>query len=196
MSKVFIYSISCPETGEVRYIGKTIDPVSRFRKHLTYKRNTLCAKWIKSIQSKGLLPVFSVLKECNEIDWQDVERYYIRRYRMLGANLTNMTEGGDGGATMTGKKLTQEQKNKISVANTGRPRPDLKEYNQLKSLSVDQYDLNGNFIANHLSIRQAAQSVNRDDRRIQFMCKDGKTPNGRKINHVGGYIFKYASACN
>src|SRR5688572_2866476 len=76
--KIYIYTISDPITGLVRYVGKTKDPNNRFKKHLTSnKLNTKSCRWIKGLKSKGLKPVFDIIDTCSESDWQQKERQYI-----------------------------------------------------------------------------------------------------------------------
>ena len=71
---------------------------------------------------------------------------------------------------MGGRKLTKEQSNKISLSKIGKKRPDLIG-NKLQAKRVAKYDLEGNKIAEYSSIKEAAKSINRSDRRIQFMVK-------------------------
>ena len=107
----------------------------------------------------------------------------------MGAKLLNHTKGGEGGDTMSGRKLTQEQSLKISLSKIGKKRNDLSVNNKaLKGDKIDQFDLEGNFINSHLSIKDAAKSINRSDRRIWMML----TGKGKKVNHVGGFVFKYS----
>lgn len=183
---VYIYTINCPTTGLVRYVGKTKDTKNRFRKHLTQKNNTKKCRWITGLKNKGLKPVFEIIDQCGESDWQQLERGYIKLFKSIGANLLNELPGGEGGATMLGKNLTDEQKAKISKANTGKLRQDLATYNKTaKSYKINQYDLYGNYVATHDSIRDAAKAINRSTRRIQMMV----TGKGKTVNQVGGYRF-------
>jgi hypothetical protein len=186
---VFIYSISCPITGFVKYIGKTKNPKERFRKHLSAKLKTAGSKWIFSLKEKSLLPIFEIIDEVQIKDWQDKEQNYIRLFKSFGAPLLNHTIGGEGGNTMGGRKLTKEQANKISLSKIGKQNPATSINNKLlKGSKIDQFDLSGNFINSHLSIKDAAKSINRSDRRIWMMV----TGNGKKVNHVGGFVFKYS----
>jgi len=195
VSAVFIYVIKHPTTLEVKYVGKTIDPKYRFRKHLTERNKTYKCQWIKGMLAKGLKPLFEVIEECNSDNWEDRERHFIAHYRSVTiTGLLNITDGGESGSSVKGTKMPQYVKDKISASNTGNDRPDLSEYNKTsKSIPVNQYDLSGNLIATHQSARAAAISIGRNQRRIQAMCKYGKV--GEKtINHVAGFVFKYAIA--
>lgn len=186
---IFIYSLSCPKTGKIKYVGKTINPPERFRKHLSAHKNSACSKWIFSLKLNGLLPKFDIIDKVENNVWQDAERGYIRLLNSMGAKLLNHTKGGEGGDTMSGRKLTQEQSLKISLSKIGKKRNDLSVNNKaLKGDKIDQFDLEGNFINSHLSIKDAAKSINRSDRRIWMML----TGKGKKVNHVGGFVFKYS----
>lgn len=98
MKTTFIYALNDPRTGRCRYIGKTDCPTRRFSVHLkcypnegSYKRN-----WIKGLQQAGLEPIFELLDEVLENQWQQAETEYIRLFRALGFALTNGTDGGGG----------------------------------------------------------------------------------------------------
>lgn len=173
----------------VRYVGKTINQTERFRKHLTENNGTLKSKWVKGLRSQGLRPVFEIIDTAGD-DWQEKERSYIRLYKSMGANLLNQMPGGEGGPTMKGKKLTAEQRQKITDSKIGKPNTGAAHSNKVnKGKMVFQYDLQGNFIATHLTINDAAKAIGRSSRRIQKMV------NGEAVNHVGGYRFSSQNNC-
>jgi hypothetical protein len=188
--KIFIYTISDPVSGLVRYIGKTKNPHVRFRKHKTQNNRTHICQWIKGLKTKGLPPIFEIIDECPSDNWDAKERHYIKLYRAVGAKLLNTMPGGEGGPTMLGRKLTEEQRKKIGDSKRGRPRPDMKGVNFLeKSIKVRQLDLRGNLIRMHDSISAAAKAIGRSARRIQGMI-DGKGIRGRPVLSVGGFKFE------
>jgi hypothetical protein len=188
LNNIIIYSISCPYTNQVRYIGKSKDYKTRIRKHLSSKLKTRTSKWIHSLKDK---PVFDIIDEVNEDNWQAAERSYIRLFKSIGCQLYNHTIGGEGGNTMGGRKLTLEQRQKISLSKIGKPNYGAGKWaKEHSSIKVCKYDLNDNYICTYNSIKEAAASVNRSDRRIQAMLKYGHL-GGRKINHVAGFKFKY-----
>lgn len=121
----FIYALLEPDTNDVRYIGKSDNPKRRFQNHLTDKRKNHRTSWIKSLKNKGQEPLLIILEEVAFEIWQIRERHWISFYREKGADLVNMTDGGEGGylgeeATARaslkkrGKKHTDEHKRKIS----------------------------------------------------------------------------------
>lgn len=96
--KVYIYTLSHPVTGEVRYIGKTVNPKQRKHNHSnvardkgTHKRN-----WINSLKVQGLKPVFEIIDEVPKSSWKFWERWWINQFKVWGFNLCNHTLGGDG----------------------------------------------------------------------------------------------------
>ena len=114
----FIYTLNDPRTNEVRYVGWTCDVGKRLSDHI-YKRNkapTYKNNWIKQLESDGLIPTINVIESGFGNLWADVEIYWILHYRMQGARLTNMTDGGEGAL---GLVLTDEQKAKIGASSRG-----------------------------------------------------------------------------
>lgn len=96
---VFIYGLVCPVAGDIRYIGKAIDPERRLRKHILDARSpkNYNQRWISSLLRNGLSPSVRILCEVPpDIDWRDVEKSYIAHGRSSGLCLTNTSEGGEG----------------------------------------------------------------------------------------------------
>lgn len=188
LNNIVIYSISCPNTGEVRYIGKSKDFKTRVRKHLSATLKTRTSKWIHSLDKK---PIFDVIDEVSEYNWQDAEKGYIRLFKSIGCTLYNHTIGGEGGNTMGGRKLTAEQCKKISDSKIGKPNPNAGKWaKENKSFKVAKYNLEGEYICSYDSIVDAAKDINRNSRKIQAMLKHGHL-NGKIIHSVGGFKFKY-----
>jgi predicted GIY-YIG superfamily endonuclease len=98
---VYIYGLLCPLSGEIRYIGKSIDPERRVKGHISgaksgaYSHHT--SRWIRKLDRKGLAPQLVVLQEVGEDeDWRQVEREWISSAIASGWPLTNSTAGGEG----------------------------------------------------------------------------------------------------
>lgn len=104
-----VYGLCDPRTNELRYVGKTELKLSmRLRGHLSRKgteRPTRRSCWIKSLLLRGLKPDAFVIEEVAKVDMNDAEEFWIAYFRSIGADLTNGTKGGDGGATRKGFKL-------------------------------------------------------------------------------------------
>lgn len=122
-----IYSLKDPLTSEVRYVGKADNLKKRVQNHycpsnLSEKKH--CSRWLAKLVRSGMKPEVIVLENLqDEDDWEEAERWWIAKYRGEGASLTNITDGGEGGATYgrLGKKNSEEHKRKISEARKGVP---------------------------------------------------------------------------
>lgn len=104
---VGIYKITNSINGKI-YIGKSVDIVRRWREHIN------CSKYKKSDLSpihKAILKygesnfLFEVLEECEEIELDDKEMFYINLYNSQSNQIGyNITCGGDGGPIMYGNE--------------------------------------------------------------------------------------------
>lgn len=129
-----IYGLVDPDTLQIRYIGKAKNLVIRITNHfkesklkyITHKNN-----WIKFLLSSNKFPKIIILEKCTEESLNKCEIKWIKFYREQGANLTNGTDGGDGGRLVgnslekmrkskTGTKLSSETRLKMSIAQKGR----------------------------------------------------------------------------
>lgn len=97
----FIYSLSDPNTGKVRYIGKTNNLKYRLWAHVTDattdRRNSHKCNWIKLLLKENKRPIISVIEEVPMEIWQEREIYWINKFKENGENLVNMTDGGECG---------------------------------------------------------------------------------------------------
>jgi group I intron endonuclease len=142
-SKVYIYTLEHPETGVIRYIGKTINPSHRLKSHLWTKNKSLRTKksnWIQSLKVNGLKPIMRILDEVSESNWSDTEKYWIEQFRQWGFELYNGNEGGIGSP---GRKHTVEERAKMTQA----------RYNELAILA---YSLNGQLLSEHATAKEAS----------------------------------------
>lgn len=103
---------------ELRYVGKSSTGMNRPRQFGSHGHR--CGNWIKSLAAEGLKPKVLVLDalshDASDEDLNFAERSAIAKYRRLGCDLTNLTDGGDG--PMRGRKHTAEARAKISAANS------------------------------------------------------------------------------
>lgn len=119
MRKGYIYKLICPIEGECRYVGKTVQRLSkRLYKHKYDKRKNPSYKnsWLIQLEGKGLLNELNIelIEECDVSVLNDREIFWIAKLKGDGHKLTNMTEGGDVGSL--GHKHTDEAIKKISEA--------------------------------------------------------------------------------
>lgn len=117
----FIYALLEPTTGAIRYLGKSVNPQERFYHHLAPvvppKTHKEC--WISGLRKNNLRPLLEVLDEVPTLEAGFWEQEYIRVFRMIGVDLTNLSDGGEG---QTGYTHTEETKRKISASSTGKIR--------------------------------------------------------------------------
>lgn len=115
MNNVTIYTLSDPITGEVRYVGKTIQKLKyRLATHICRNRNNKnhTEAWVKSLLKKDLKPVIEELCIVDESMWEDEEKFYISYFRYIGFRLTNHSEGGD--ASNLGSRWKWSEKVRIN----------------------------------------------------------------------------------
>ncbi len=150
IKNVHIYVLKDPETGEVRYVGKTKTSLKqRLYNHLGDKSTHHRSCWIKSLKNRNLKPVIESIELVSDETWAEREIYWIQYYKDLGAKLVNSNDGGKGGhnpsaetraklsvvqrnmsaetrakigAARLGKKHTAESIAKMSAAKTGKKR--------------------------------------------------------------------------
>ena len=133
---IFIYYLLDPLTGKIRYVGKTYDPQHRLGAHVRENGRSRKSNWVKSLISKGAKPVMEILEEVEDDDdtkWQDSERFWIAFFKSCGASLLNHDNGG-----MNGKMLSDETKQKMRIASTGRRHSEdtIKRMSELKKAAV------------------------------------------------------------
>jgi hypothetical protein len=113
----FIYALCCPDTEEIRYIGKADNPPARLRGHISRAKTTNEAhhscNWIRSLIRNGKLPSLIILEQVPDgIDWREAERRHIATAQAKGLRLTNITPGGDGIVLSEDGRRRVSEKNK------------------------------------------------------------------------------------
>lgn len=100
MKTTFIYALCEPGTRTVRYIGKANSPPARFKQHLrpsgSIKGQTPLGEWFRSLKERSAIPSLVLLREVLVEEWEIEEAQYIKAARLLGMNLVNSTDGGEG----------------------------------------------------------------------------------------------------
>jgi hypothetical protein len=59
---VYIYSLTDPRTGEVRYIGQSIRPRERLTNHFHDRCRTYRTYWLRELRTLGIKPTLAVLE--------------------------------------------------------------------------------------------------------------------------------------
>lgn len=116
--KTKIYGLT-DENGMIRYVGKTRQPLQkRFHRHMADARNgrmTHNHTWIRSVLSKGRLPGIVSIEEA-EGNGDSEEMKWIALFWKYGVDLTNATDGGEGGH---GFRMSEENKDRLRKRMTG-----------------------------------------------------------------------------
>jgi len=119
VSRFLIYALTDPD-GAIRYVGKSSSGLRRPREHgspADLGRPTYKANWIRALRSQGHDFAIVVLEEIHQrADLNAAERRWIARGRAEGWRLTNATDGGDGGATNTGRQWSEKTRHRMSKA--------------------------------------------------------------------------------
>jgi hypothetical protein len=113
---VSIYTLSDPADGAIRYVGKTKQKLNRrLRRHIADALERAFDRWADTthracwLRSLATAPLMEVVEECEEVDANDAERFWIVQFRALGFDLTNHTDGGDGGIISRKPACTDEE---------------------------------------------------------------------------------------
>jgi hypothetical protein len=162
----YIYVLIDPRDNQIRYVGKTTQPLKRLKSHIYECKNKKYkhrrAKWVRNLIKENLIPIIKFVKICPLSDFEKYEAEYIKLYQ--SDKLTNSDETGSGNTCRVKEVLDRQSKTSGRV--------------------VYQYDLDGNFINEYHSVRVAANYLNLSHSNISRCC------NG-KSKHAGGYIFRY-----
>lgn len=199
MKTTYIYALIDPRDDQIRYIGKSNKPNSRFSRHCqsqvdvnTHKRN-----WINNLMSSGLLPELLIIDEVSIDEWIFWERFYISLFKTYGFNLVNCSSGGEGASFGNsgsfnkgniphnkGVKCPQETRNKIKNKLLGTS-------NVASYRKIIQYDLEYNIIKKYKCVKDAIIESNGLFKagKISMCCYNKRT------NHRG-YIWKFDDGTN
>lgn len=113
-----IYALCCPNSGEVRYVGKTCSPKIRLQSHLANAfngshKNKELANWITGLHKEGFKPVFTVLENCDSNgQLRKSESSWIRKFKNSGRlfNISQMDQTADLSDVGVLKRIVKEKK--------------------------------------------------------------------------------------
>jgi hypothetical protein len=100
--RTLIYALSDPRTGAVRYIGKTCMSMKRrMQAYMSAARRgglrRRSCRWLAVLLREGAAPGCKIVEVVEPGgDWAAAEARWIEHYRRVGADLCNLTDGGDG----------------------------------------------------------------------------------------------------
>lgn len=99
-----IYGLIDPRNEEIRYVGKSVNPQSRFLSHCREADNLSFtgpkAVWIRELKTEGMTPELVLLQDITDVEgrgWEEIEQYWIDLCNKSGHRLTNTARGGTGG---------------------------------------------------------------------------------------------------
>lgn len=104
---VKIYLLRDPDTNLARYVGKTVNLKLRLANHLcpsALSKGHHRARWLSKLVSEGKKPIVYVIEEVEDLLADERERFWIKTLKVSGCDLTNTTDGGEGGSTTKGRK--------------------------------------------------------------------------------------------
>lgn len=90
MEKRIIYSLSCPFTNEVHYIGKSEQGMLRPLEHLSTSHSDKINKWVSELKGLGHAPKVDICEYVPlEVDIFEREKYWLSKYIRKGNTLLN-----------------------------------------------------------------------------------------------------------
>jgi hypothetical protein len=92
--KEFIYYLICPISNEVKYVGKTKNPKTRYNQHIKKldKQETPKKMWLQDLFSKGLKPKLKIVEEING-DGRSLEQKHVTLNKNTILNIHNPEKG-------------------------------------------------------------------------------------------------------
>ena len=147
----YIYKLSDPITGKIKYVGKSNDPKKRLSDHIYNCDRTITHKnnWVKSLLEKGERPILEILEVVDQSNWERHEIYWIEKLRDEGHDLTNMDKGGQGTTRHSYNTI-----DKLRLIHKERP-----NYNHCEDRThiIDKDTLYQKYITENLSLNKCAE---------------------------------------
>ena len=159
--RVHFYVLKDPRTMEVRYVGQTVNPENRFRNHIWESKEqnvTHKHRWIVSLMRRNLKPVMKIIGSA-----------------MLTSAAANRIEN---------KLIHRYSKHCRLVNLNDRGR----NQSVIVTKPVNQYTMEGVFMARYPNANQAAITTGIHDSAITAVCRN---PNGRGNRSRGGFLWAY-----
>lgn len=123
---VFIYTLSDPDTGKVRYVGQTISTRARISNHVSdCQGDGKKQQWIRSLVETGKEPVMTAICSIPAEYADQVETALIQAYKLAFPDLLNVGVAPRGGVVARQKaKARQAPDPVVRNAIKGIVRPD------------------------------------------------------------------------
>lgn len=203
--EVKIYVLKNPETNEIHYVGRSVNPNGRYRVHIYLARHSKHKNkkdaWICSLLNKGLKPDMEIIDSVSIENAMEKEKYWIEKYWNI-CDLKNsrdyiennyifskesrkkMSEAAKRTCNKRGTKVSEDGRKNISLSKKGIKQT--KEHIEKKSKKILQYDKEGNFIKEWPSGVDAAKELGLN----QGLISSSALNIGYRKSH-GGFIWKY-----
>lgn len=114
----YIYELKDPNTNEIKYVGKSYQPVRRLQQHITERKtkpNRPLCDWIDNLILENKLPILQILQKCSKEISRKIEKEHIKKYRQSILNISDKSSGMN-----PGFKQSLEHNKRISQAMLGR----------------------------------------------------------------------------
>ena len=99
----YIYGLFDPNTGAVRYIGRSTNPDKRLASHRNMNQNDAKTAWVNELKAAGQRPELAIIETCTAETVKDAERSWIKKCKDAGADLTNRIYPGCEAMNRTGR---------------------------------------------------------------------------------------------
>ena len=90
----YVYYLRCPLTDQVKYVGKTKNPKTRYKQHINKldKTSTPKRRWLILLFSKGLQPKMEIAVKVNG-DARQQEQEHLDKHKATALNIHNPKKG-------------------------------------------------------------------------------------------------------
>ncbi|MDP3767725.1 MAG: GIY-YIG nuclease family protein, partial [Dehalococcoidia bacterium] len=92
----FIYVLVDPADDIPMYVGKTMRPGMRQRRHVTERGQRPIHRWVAALLAEGKEPELIIVERIDVAEWADRERAWVRHLRATGHASLNVACGGNG----------------------------------------------------------------------------------------------------
>lgn len=150
MSNYYIYTISCPITNQVVYVGKSLNWASTLERYRHNNGTNPVSHWINETRLIGLNPIIEIIDDSLEFDnnfkddvekaiyHRSLEKYWINQFIAWGFNLKNIQHVTISDYHQKVSQLAKERRllnlKKVSTKKALQMSIDISTYNLLKAI--------------------------------------------------------------
>ena len=90
----YIYYLICPIEKTVKYVGKSKNPKTRYKQHISKldRLNTEKKQWLLNLFAKNLLPEIIIVEKCVE-NGREREQFHVDKNKNTILNIHNPKKG-------------------------------------------------------------------------------------------------------